>query len=291
MNPKGKLIPVGGNETKRATKEKTASGRASIKTKMEILHRILQEAQGSQTHIEIIPTASAIPNEIAGDYLDAYTYLKAHKVGVMNIRTKLQTDKKEYLERLKQADAIMFTGGDQRKIVSAFAGTEFMDILTQRYQNEPNFVIAGTSAGAMGMSEVMIAGGDSIEAMFKGTTRIQAGLGLIKTAIIDSHFVVRGRFGRLAVAVAQHPTLTGVGLSEDTGVIITEGRYLEAIGSRLVCIFEGQEMLHTNIAEAQKQKGMVAIENMSIDMFPRGYHYDLITRRLTHIPNTHLHLV
>jgi hypothetical protein len=58
-----------------------------------------------------------------------------------------------------------------------------------------------------------------------------------------------------------------------------------------VCIFEGQEMLHTNIAEAQKQKGMVAIENMSIDMFPRGYHYDLITRRLTHIPNTHLSLV
>ena len=291
MNPKGKLIPIGGNETKRATKEKTASGRASIKVKMEILHRILQEAKGSQTHIEIIPTASAIPNEISGDYLEAYKHLMAHKVGVMNIRTKLQTDKKDYLDRLKKADAIMFTGGDQRKIVSAFADTEFMNILNERYHNEPNFVIAGTSAGAMGMSEIMIAGGDSIEAMFKGTTRIQKGLGLIKTAIIDSHFVVRGRFGRLAVAVAQHPNLTGIGLSEDTGVIITEGRYLEAIGSRLVCIFEGQEMRHTNIIEANKSKGMVAIENMGIDMFPRGYHYDLVSRRLTHIPNTHPTLV
>lgn len=283
MTPKGKLIPVGGNEVKRATKEKTASGRASIKVKMEILNRILQEAKGVHTHIEIIPTASAIPNEIANDYLEAYRYLQARQVGVMNIRTASQTDKKEYIERLKQADAIMFTGGDQRKIVNAFGNSEFLQILKQRYQTEDNFVIAGTSAGAMCMSEVMIAGGDSLEALFKSTTKIQQGIGLMPNAIIDSHFVVRSRFGRLAVAVAQHPHLTGIGLSEDTGIIVTNGNQIEAIGSRLVCIFEGQEMRHNSLPNT-KEKGMVAIENMSFDMFPRGYRYDLSTRKLTHVP-------
>src|SRR6185295_17934127 len=101
-----------------------------------------------------------------------------------------------------------------------------------RYQNE-NFVIAGTSAGAMAMSNTMIYQGSSSGALIKGEVKITTGLALMKDVIIDSHFDKRGRFGRLAQAVASNPSCIGVGLGEDTGVLLTEGSQMEAIGSGL----------------------------------------------------------
>lgn len=287
MIPKGKLIPVGGNEVRREIRERTAEGRAGVQTRMEILHRILTESKGEKTNIVIIPTASSIPQEIANDYVLAYKSLGVAKIDVLPIRLRNQTDKPAHIEQVKKADVVMFTGGDQRKLTVAFADTTFLATLKERYEKESDFVIAGTSAGAMAMSQVMIAGGDTLEAMFKSTTHTYEGLGFIGNAIIDSHFVIRGRFGRLAVAVAKYPNTIGVGLGEDTGVVITEGRYMEAIGSRLVTIFDAKEMGHSNLQV--DKKGMVALENINMHVFPRGYIFDLSSRRLTHIPEEQLY--
>lgn len=277
--PKGKLVAVGGNEQKKVVRERTAKGKEGVKNRLAVLHRIVQEAKGSKTHIEIIPTASAIPDEIAHDYEVAYKHLKCREVGVMNIRRQGQTDSNDYIERLQRADAIMFTGGDQRKIATAFCDTRFLEILQQRYLNEPNFVIAGTSAGAMAMSQTMLYGGDSEEALMKGIARLDVGLGLIPSVIIDSHFINRGRFGRLAVAVAHHPQLTGIGLGEDTGVIIREGRYLECIGSGLVCLFEGHDFRYKNLHPIGQGNGLLSLENMIMHFMVRGHHYDMTERR------------
>ncbi|HPD53298.1 MAG TPA: cyanophycinase, partial [Bacteroidia bacterium] len=101
-------------------------------------------------------------------------------------------------------------------------------------ETEDGFVIAGTSAGAMAMSNTMIYQGSSSEALLKGEVKITTGLAFMRDVIIDSHFVKRGRFGRLTQAVAANPSCIGIGLGEDTGVLVTEGRYMEAIGSGLV---------------------------------------------------------
>ncbi len=277
--PQGKLIAVGGNEQKKVLRERTAKGKQGVKNRLAVLHRIVQEAKGSKTHIEIIPTASSIPDEIAHDYEVAYKHLKCQEVGVMNIRKQGQTDSEEYLERLQRADAIMFTGGDQRKIAAAFCNTQFLEIMQHRYLSEPNFVIAGTSAGAMAMSQTMLYGGDSEEALMKGIARLETGLGLATSTVIDSHFINRGRFGRLAVAIAHYPQLTGIGLGEDTGVIIREGRYLECIGSGLVCLFEGHDFRYKNLEPIGHGNGLLSLENMIMHFLVRGHHYDMASRR------------
>ena len=108
------------------------------------------------------------------------------------------------------------------------------------------FVIAGTSAGAMCMSEEMVAGGSSTEALYKGAVRMREGMGFISDLIIDSHFIRRGRFGRLAEAVAKFPKLLGVGLAEDTGLIIKNCNEFKVIGSGMVILFDGGKLTHNN---------------------------------------------
>jgi cyanophycinase len=106
-------------------------------------------------------------------------------------------------------------------------------------------VLAGTSAGAMSMSKEMIMGGSSIECLTKGAVKIREGMGYIEDMIIDSHFINRGRFGRLAEAVAKFPNLIGVGLGEDTGLIIKDKEF-KVIGSGMVIVLDPSELSHNN---------------------------------------------
>ena len=170
----------------------------------------------------------------------------------------------------------MFSGGNQLRLTSIFGGTEFLHTLQHRYQDE-NFLIAGTSAGAMAMSNTMIYQGSSSEALFKGEVKITTGLGLIRDVIIDSHFVTRGRFGRLAQAVAGNPGCIGIGLGEDTGMLVTEGNKMEAIGSGLVVIIDGHEILHSNFADIP-DGNPVSIENLKVHFCEKGNGY-LINER------------
>lgn len=153
-----------------------------------------------------------------------------------------------------------------------------MEILTDRYMNEDGFVVAGTSAGAMAMSNTMIYQGSSSEALMKGEVKITTGLGFMRDVIIDSHFVTRGRFGRLTQAVAANPSCIGLGLGEDTGLLITEGRYMEAIGSGLIIIIDGHDIRHNNIADL-KEGSPISIENLVVHVMAKGNHFDLKERK------------
>ena len=142
----------------------------------------------------------------------------------------------------------MFSGGNQSKITSVFRDTEFFKILKHRYQAE-NFVVAGTSAGAMAMSHIMISDGNAAFSLLKGEVKNGIGLAFLENVIIDSHVNKRGRFTRLAQMVALHTTKTGIGLSEDTGVIITNEDELEVIGSGAVMIVDGSAISYNNIKD------------------------------------------
>jgi hypothetical protein len=85
--------------------------------------------------------------------------------------------------------------------------------------NESNFLVAGTSAGAMAMSNTMIYEGNASRAHLKGEVKITTGLAFMNDVIFDSHFEKRGRFGRLAQAIATNPSCIGIGLGEDTGML------------------------------------------------------------------------
>ncbi|MBD0352240.1 MAG: cyanophycinase, partial [Flavisolibacter sp.] len=179
--------------------------------------------------------------------------------------------------RIKECDAIMFAGGNQMRLTATFGGTEFLRILLNRYMNEP-FLVAGTSAGAMAMSNTMIYEGNATRAHLKGEVKITTGLGFIDDVIIDSHFEKRGRFGRLSQAVAANPSAIGIGLGEDTGMLITDGNKMEAIGSGLVIIIDGHDIQHCNIADIP-DGNPISIENLKVHFCEKGNGYLLNERK------------
>lgn len=276
--PKGKLIAVGGAEDKGTDLEKGEIQRNNLNFfELGILRRIVAEAGGTGSRIEVITTASTIPYEVGENYLDAFGKIGCTNVGVMHIRNRADTANPDFLARIKVCDAVMFSGGNQLRLSATDGGTEFLRIMKDRYQNDEKFIIAGTSAGAMAMSNTMIYEGNAARAHLKGEVKITTGLGFIHSLIIDSHFEKRGRFGRLAQAVAANPGCIGVGLSEDTGMIITEGNKMQAIGSGLVVIIDGHDILHSNIADIP-DGNPISIENLKVHFCENGNGY-LINER------------
>ena len=277
--PRGKLIAVGGNEDK-GTYPTSRSKRKYYLNFFElgILKRVVSESGKTDPRIEVITTASMIPQEVGPIYTASFAMLNCHNVGIMDIRTPEDARQPEYLERLLAADVIMMSGGNQSRLREMFAETDFLDALLRRYYAEPNFVIAGTSAGAMAMSQHMIRGGSVPDSLLKGAVKMGVGLGLLPTAIIDSHFVKRGRFGRLIESVALYPKLIGIGLGEDTGVLITEGHLVETVGSNLVIIMDGHDIVHNNAAAAKKGTTL-SIENVRMHVLAKGNVYCITERK------------
>ena len=242
-----------------------------------ILRRIVEEAGGPLSHIEVVTTASTIPYEVGNNYLDAFGKIGCTNIGVMHIRNREDAMKEEYIERLRLCNTVMFSGGNQLRLSATFGGTQFLDILHKRYKQE-NFLIAGTSAGAMAMSNTMIYEGNATRAHLKGEVKITKGLSFVDTVIIDSHFEKRGRFNRLAQAVATNPSCIGIGLGEDTGMLITEGDKMEAIGSGLVIIIDGHHILHSNIADIP-DGNPISIENLKVHFCEKGNGYIISDRK------------
>jgi len=275
---KGKLIAIGGAEDKGTDLEKGQIQRNNLNFfELGILKRIMDEAGGIGQRIEVITTASMIPYEVGDNYLDAFGKIGCTNVGVMHIRNRGDVSNADYIERIKECDAVMFSGGNQLRLSSIFGGTEFLQIIHNRLDNEEEFVVAGTSAGAMAMSNTMIYEGNATRAHLKGEVKITTGLGFIDDVIIDSHFEKRGRFGRLAQAVAANPSCIGIGLGEDTGMLIT-GSMMEAIGSGLVIIVDGHDIKHSNIADIP-DGNPISIENLKVHFCEKGNGYDLTERR------------
>ncbi|WP_161887992.1 cyanophycinase [Pontibacter russatus] len=276
--PTGKLIAIGGNEDK-GTYPNPRSKRKYYLDFFElgILKRFLQEIPARKPRIEVITTASMIPEEVGERYMSAFGILGVEDVGLMHIRSEEDALLPEYLERLKKADGVMFSGGDQSRITRMFLNTDLLEVLRHRYQHE-EFVIAGTSAGAMAMSRIMIKGGSAKESLLRGAVKMGVGLNLISGVVLDTHFVIRGRFGRLMEAVVTHPNTIGVGLGEDTGILLTEGHLIETIGSNLVVVADGHSVAYTNVHEIEKGRP-IAIDNMVMHVLAKGNLYDFSSRR------------
>ena len=277
-NPKGKLIAIGGAEDKGTDLEKGEIHRSNLNFfELGILRRFVEEAGGPSSRIEIITTASMIPNEVGNNYLNAFGRIGCSNVGIMHIRNRQDIINDEYLERIRHCDAMMFSGGNQMRLSAIFGGTQMLEIILNRYQHD-SFTVAGTSAGAMAMSNTMIYEGNAMRAHLKGEVKITTGLGLIDDVIIDSHFEKRGRFGRLSQAIATNPQCIGIGLGEDTGMLITEGNKMEAIGSGLVIIIDGHDILHSNIADIP-DGNPISIENLKVHFCEKGNGYLLKERK------------
>lgn len=268
--PRGKLIPIGGNEAR--IQEQKEDTEQKFDFKHGVLEEVIKEMRGEKPRIVVLPLASQHQEEFEEIYKGAFKRL-GHTIEVLIINGKKDADKEEHLDILRQADGVFITGGDQSRLIQRLDGTLFMEIMRDRYFND-DFVIAGTSAGAMVMSEFMIHGGKSEEAIIKGITRIADGFGFLPGTIIDTHFLSRGRFSRLTEALLQKRNTTGIGLCEDTAVVITRGHELRAIGSGTVTIIEGEHIENTNYEEIG-DRDPIFIDNLKVHILSKGSGYDL----------------
>ena len=275
---KGKLIAIGGAEDKGTDLENGKIQRSNLNFfELGILSRIVEEAGGPSSRIEVITTASMIPYEVGDNYQNAFGKIGCTNIGVMHIRNRADAANPEFLERISICDVVMFSGGNQLRLSSTFGGTVFLEKLLDRYENETDFVVAGTSAGAMAMSNTMIYEGNATRAHLKGEVKITTGLGFMDDVIFDSHFEKRGRFGRLTQAIATNPSCIGIGLGEDTGMLITEGNKMEAIGSGCVIIVDGHDIRYSNIADIP-DGNPYSIENLKVHVCEKGNGYLVLER-------------
>lgn len=260
--PKGTLVAIGGNEDKTA--------------ELEVLRTICGLPEERADVIEIVPTASRVPDEAAGQYLEPFRKLGCSRVNIMDLRTRESANDPAFVQRIIEADVVFFTGGDQLRITNVLGGSKVLRTLKGHYHR--GGVIAGTSAGATAMSQAMIYQGRAVAAMRKGTVQMSPGLGLMRNVVVDSHFTQRGRFSRLLEVVTGNPGVIGLGLDEDSAVVVREGRRLEAIGSGSVVVIDGHDMRYSNITQIRMGRA-IAEEGILVHTLTRGHGYDIEERR------------
>ncbi|WP_179021150.1 cyanophycinase [Winogradskyella forsetii] len=277
---KGTLIPIGGNEDKGF--EDDEIHRLDY-IEEGILAHVVEEAGGIDAKIVVIPTASSIPIEVGENYTTAFSTLGCKNIEVLNIRSIADAENTSVLKSVENANCVMFSGGNQSKISKYIGNTKLHKLLSNRYKNDSGFVIAGTSAGAMAMANEMIAGGSSTKAFKKGAVLMRKGLSLIPELIIDTHFIQRGRFGRISEAVAKFPNLIGIGLAEDTGMIIKNGEDCTIIGSGMSIVFDGGNLTHNNQKILQEGTPMT-MANLTIHVLSNGDQYNIQKRKVKVLP-------
>lgn len=277
MTPKAKLLIIGGAEDKGDERPDNLEHDEEF-TRYEILNELLPP---SNRKIEIITTGSEIQNEVKKVYQRVFNDMGYNNIGFLPIKKRKEARSDDYLKRVENAGAVFFTGGDQFRLSTILGGTPIVDIIKERYMKDSEFIIAGTSAGAMVMSSIMIMGGGLSEALTYRNLLTCSGLGILQSCIIDTHFIKRGRFSRLAHAIIMNPEQLGVGLGEDTALVITNGSEAECYGSGMVVIIDGRNIDQTNITDVEEGEA-VFVENLIVHLLVKGCQFSIAKRSLAH---------
>lgn len=261
MTAKGTLVIIGGAEDKEGP--------------CLILRKFVELAGGDEARLVILTAATQYPVEVGTTYQKLFTHLGCAQVALCDVPNRQTANEQRALALIKQATGVFFTGGDQLRITSALGGTELLALLKECY--DAGIVIAGTSAGASVMSSTMISEGDSDGSPKLNTLKMSPGMALLPEVVIDQHFAQRGRIGRLLTAVGQNPAVLGLGLDEDTAVLVNNNKML-VWGSQTVTVIDGKRIAHTNASVADPEQHL-ALTEVVVHILPQGYGLDLLTRK------------
>lgn len=259
---RGELIAIGGAEDKQ--KERL------------VLSRLVQLAGGNQAVIAVIPSASAVPEELAAVYVRVFRELGAGEVRVIHAGSRAHAYEAETVQRLEACSLIFFTGGDQLRLVVTLGGTPLAQ--TIRRMNARGVPVAGTSAGAAAICQHMIARGKSGQVMGRHMVSLAPGLGLTNRIVVDQHFSQRHRMGRLLSAVALNPFLVGVGIDEDTAACIDANNVLSVWGRGCVTVADGSELVHTDV-HLVEGRTPAAVLGTKVHVLTPGCSFDLVNRQ------------
>lgn len=268
--PQGTLVVIGGKENKGQDAPENKKKPADF-IKLQVLEAFKDATHKREPFIEVVTTASSLAPESFQDYKKVFEEIGITSVGNIHHKSREEVLLDPMLERLKNADGIFFSGGDQLKLTGFYGGTDFLTYLKQRYINE-QLAIGGTSAGAMALSTPMIYAGNEDVQELGGEIKITTGLEFLKDVCIDTHFVHRGRFVRMAQVVITNPTCIGIGIEEDTAIVIKNGLEMQVIGTGLVIVIEGFEITNSSIEEFAEDKPITA-RDLRVHLLADGHTY------------------
>ncbi len=230
----GHLLVIGGAEDKY--------------NERRILKKFLELAGGEKAEVLIVPVASDFPEFAADVYTQAFRNLGVAKPRVLRATSRQDIVDADVDALLDGVNGIFMTGGDQMRLVSLLGGTKLADKIRSTVRSK-NIVLAGTSAGAAAMSTTMVVRGEPSSHPYKSAVRLSPGLGFLKNIIIDQHFTERGRISRLVTAVSYNPYNLGIGIDENTAIILDGKGLLEVFGQGSITIVDGSGITFNEIAE------------------------------------------
>ncbi|WP_368489516.1 cyanophycinase [Clostridium sp. BJN0013] len=257
----GNLIIIGGAEDKTGDKK--------------ILKEVCSKLEKDRDILVIATIASEVPEELGNEYYKIFTKLGIKNVKILNIVDRKGAFDINSIKTIENASLIFFTGGDQLRITSLIGGTPLYSKIQELYENGCTFV--GTSAGASIMSDTMIITGPNDESPKKCTLKMAPGLGFIKGVIIDQHFAQRGRIGRLLVGIAENPQSLGIGIDEDTAIIVKDNGKFQVMGSGAVYIIDGSDITYSNVSE-QYPDEILSIFNVKVHVLKQGNSFNFTTK-------------
>lgn len=268
----GHLLVIGGAEDKY--------------NERRILKKFLSLAGNEKAEILIVPVASDFPEFAADVYVQAFRNLGVANPRVLRATSRQDVFQADADELLNGITGVFITGGDQMRLVSILGGTQFSQKL-RRMVAETDIVVAGTSAGAAGMSTSMIVRGESTPHPHKNSVRLSPGLGFLKNIIIDQHFTERGRISRLITAVSYNPYNLGIGIDENTAIILDNEGILEVFGQGAVTIVDGSQITYNEIAEVDDFESF-SVCGVQLHILGDGLIYDYFARHPLQPPSEFL---
>ena len=252
-------------------------GRASL------LRQFVKLSGGRRSRLVLIPTASSFQDEVVDSYTEVFTRLGAPGVAVVNPATRADSHDADLVALVDGATGVFMSGGSQLRLSQLLPGTPLGEALHRAHDR--GAVIGGTSAGASIMSDFMISMGDEGVTPRQRASQISAGLGLVRGVVVDQHFDQRSRYGRLMSVIAPSPHLLGIGIDEDTAMVVTDSREFTVRGSGAVFVVD----CTTAVTDAPDARAgaPVLVSGATVHTLPAGATFDLTQRRLTGFVEQH----
>lgn len=257
----GTLIIVGGHEDKHDPRG--------------ILHHVAQAAKAHRGSLVLITVATEAPGAVAATYRKAFKELGIKRMEVLDIRTREQAQADEHVRLVQGASVVFFTGGDQLRLTSQIGDSPVFQALQKRLAE--GGTIVGTSAGAAAMPSTMIISGDGETSSAISALGMAPGLGFMDDVVIDSHFAERGRMGRLLGAVAQNPRNLGLGIDENTAIVVHQSKTFQVVGTGAVYVVDGAHISFSGLSDHHPE-GVLSLYGVQLHVLAAGDVYDLQRR-------------
>jgi len=251
--------------------------------KASLLRQFLKLAGGRRARLVLVPTASSFQDEVIASYTEVFTRLGAPGLDVVNPATRADAHDPALVALVDGATGVFLSGGSQLRLSQLLPGTPLGEALHRAH--ERGTVVGGTSAGASIMSDFMISMGDEGVTPRQRASQVSAGLGLVRGVVVDQHFDQRSRYGRLMSVIAPSPHLLGIGIDEDTAMVVTDRREFTVRGTGAVFVVDCTGAV-TDAPDA-RAGAPVLVSGATVHTLPAGATFDLAERRLTGFVEQH----